>query len=227
MSTDGGARYYCQFLPPLGSTPSVPSLDEPLQAEPSTPPLNRARASRNRVIMIDAGHGGSDPGASGVIPGTHEKNLVLSMCMMLQEELEQMGYTVLQTRTSDRFVSLGARTDYANEVLPYIFVSLHCNSFTDPAMEGLLTFIHPAASQDSRRLAALVESEAALASGAVEKGVREANFFVLRETVMPSILIEAGFLTHRDECGRLCDPKYQGSMMRGVAKGIDRFILDY
>jgi len=229
LSTDGGARYYCQFLPPLEALVEGPGREAPLIVEPATPeqPLLRPVGQRNRVIMLDAGHGGSDPGAPGVIEGTHEKNLTLIMCGMLQSELEALGYTVLQTRTADRFVSLGARTDYANLALPYIFVSIHCNSIEDPEFEGLMTFIHPAASRESRALAALVQSSGVQAVGAVDKGVREANFFVLRETVMPSILIETGFLSHAEECKRLVDTKYQRRLMQATAAGIDRFVLGY
>lgn len=262
LSTDGGARYYCQLLPPApaeaqglggggftaqhsgggfsrrteeGTATEVAATGVEVGGQAETPtqgggisaaPADRfSFPSRNRVIMLDAGHGGSDPGASGVVGGVNEKSLALAMARMTQAELERLGYTVLQTRSDDRFVSLGARTDYANTVLPWIFVSIHCNSIEQPDFNGAMTFHHPAASAASRSLAALVQQSIVAATGCTDKGVREANFFVLRETVMPSILIETGFLSNSIECGRLCDDTYQRQIAAAIAQGIDAYVL--
>lgn len=246
LSTDGGARYYCQLLPPAVplATPegadsqvrpatgmaqpsraeqgSAPSRVEQTQSETSRAP---SFPSRHRVIMLDAGHGGSDPGASGTVPGVDEKTLTLKIARLTQAELERLGYTVLQARDSDRFVSLGARTDYANAVLPWVFVSIHCNSIDQPDFNGAMTFHHPAASAASKALAASVQRSIVASTGCTDKGVREANFFVLRETVMPSILIETGFLSNSLECGKLCDDTYQRTIASAIAAGIDAYVL--
>lgn len=205
LSDDGGARYFIQLLPPVERT-----------AAPATRRLGR-------TVMVDAGHGGSDPGAPGVIDGTWEAPLTLAISQLLKTELEQLGYEVLLTRRSDRFTSLGARADYANTVLPYVFVSIHCNSIEKPDFAGLMTF-HFATSPEGGKLAELVHAETLAATGAVDKGVRTANFFVLRETVMPSVLVECGFMTNAEECRQLCDPRYQQRLAAGIASGVDRYI---
>jgi N-acetylmuramoyl-L-alanine amidase len=205
LTQDNGARYFVQLLPPAGST--------------------RTAAGRGgRTIMLDPGHGGSDEGTEGALPGSQEKVATLQIVKLLKAELESRGYTVLLTRKDDRFVSLGARTDYANAVLPYVFVSIHCNSITDPNMTGAMTFRHNNASRESIRLAGDVQSGLVAATDCVDKGVRTADFFVMRETVMPAILVETGFMTNRAECAKLLDPQYQAKLARGVAQGIDAYV---
>lgn len=209
LSKDGGARYFVQLLP-----------RQPAAAQWPTPQQRR----QGRVIMLDAGHGGSDPGAQGVVSSASEKLLTLTLSLQLERELRALGYTVLQTRTDDRFVSLGQRGDQANSALPYVFVSVHCNAISDPNYQGAMTFIHDYASAESAALAREVQAGMVSATGAVDKGVRKADFFVLRETVMPAILIECGFLTNKDECTRLLNPLYQAKVVQGIASGIDRFM---
>jgi N-acetylmuramoyl-L-alanine amidase len=204
LSRDAGARYFVQLLPPGGAT--------------------RVAERRGRTVMLDPGHGGSDEGTPGILPGSQEKVATLQIVRLLKADLEAMGYTVLLTRHDDRFVSLGARTDYANAVLPYVFVSIHCNSISDPAMTGAMTFRHTSASADSIRLAGAVQTALVASTGCVDKGVRSANFFVLRETVMPSVLVETGFMTNKTECARLLDPAYQAKVAHGVAQGIDNYV---
>jgi N-acetylmuramoyl-L-alanine amidase len=202
LGSDGGARQQVQLLP-----------------------YSAGAASRRagRAIVIDRGHGGSDVGAIGVKGGIYEKTLNDQISKRLAAELKRLGYTVLETRTDDRWVSLGARADYANLLLPWLFVSVHCNSF-DPAHQGVIVFVHPEASQASRQAARLVHDEFVAATQAPTKGVRDSDYFVLRETVMPSILVECGFMSNAEECGRLCDPAYQQKMAVGMARGIDRFV---
>ena len=213
LQDDDGARYYIQLMPVVPQAPVQPGLP--------ADPLRR----KGRAIMLDAGHGGSDPGAPGVIKDSWEAPLNLAIAQLTGEELRDMGYTVLQTRNGNRFVSLGERADYANNVLPYLFVSIHCNSIEQPEMQGIMTFHHPA-SYTGPRLAELIQTEALAATGAVDKSVRSANFFVLRETVMPSALIECGFMTNSEECRKLVDPAYQSKLAQGIALGIDRFVQE-
>ncbi len=213
LSDDDGARYYIQLLPAVPSAPAQPGLP--------ADPLRR----KGRAIMLDAGHGGSDPGAPGVVKNAWEAPTNLKIAGLVGNELERLGYAVLQTRTDDRFVSLGERADYANNVLPYLFVSIHCNSIEQPDFQGLMTFHHPN-SRSGPRLAELIQAEALSATGAVDKGVRSANFFVLRETVMPSALVECGFMTNAEECKKLVDPAYQAKLAQGIARGIDRYVQE-
>ena len=206
LSKDDGARYFIQLFP-------------------SAPAIATAGQRRSgRVIMLDAGHGGSDPGAQGIVSGVWEAPLALSITEMTAAELRGMGYQVLMTRRDNSFVSLGARTDYANAVLPYVFVSIHCNTIADPDFEGPISFYYKG-SQEGSRLASLIQADLVAATKAKDIGTRDwGDFFVLRETVMPSVLVECGFLSHRDECTRLADRAYQQKVARGIAAGIDRYV---
>ncbi|UNM08532.1 MAG: N-acetylmuramoyl-L-alanine amidase [Planctomycetales bacterium] len=205
LSKDGGARHFLQLLPhsrTIGGS---------------------SGARKGRTIMLDAGHGGSDPGAQGVLDGYWEAPNALAITGQLREQLQAMGYDVILTRSDDRFVSLGTRTDYANALLPYLFVSVHCNWIDDPEMQGIMTFHHPASSTGPV-LADHIQRALISSTGGVDKKVRQANFFVLRESVMPSALVECGFMSNREECLRLADPNYQLQLARGIAAGIDSYI---
>ncbi|MCC7476947.1 N-acetylmuramoyl-L-alanine amidase [bacterium] len=208
LSKDNGARLFVQLLPPS-----------------DLPGLKPKQQRSSRAIMLDAGHGGSDPGALGAVPGTGEAKNNLAICKLLEAELKAMGYTVMQTRSDDRFVSLGQRGDYANYTLPYVFVSIHCNAMDGrPDFEGAMTFHHTYAGPEARALAKSVQAAMIESTGAVDKGVREADFFVLRETVMPAILVETGFMSNKAECALLASDAYRRKLAHGIAVGIDNFV---
>jgi N-acetylmuramoyl-L-alanine amidase len=177
---------------------------------------------RSTVIMLDAGHGGSDPGAIG-ITGVREKDIALEVTTKLAKALRTRGYEVMLTRDDDRFVSLGQRADLCNEALPMIFVSLHANWIDDPTFTGVMTFHFDGASQ-AQVLAHTVQRNLLASTGAVNREVRTANFFVLRETVVPAVLVEVGFLTNTQEEYKLRDPLYQKRIVDGLAQGIGEYM---
>jgi len=178
----------------------------------------RSRAA----IMLDAGHGGSDTGAIGV-SGVYEKDLVLAVTRQVAQALRNRGYEVLLTRESDRFLSLGARADLCNRLLPMVFVSIHANSIEDPAFTGVMSF-HFAGAGEAANLAHAIQRNLVSAAGAVDRGVRTANFFVLRETVVPAVLVEIGFLTNAVEESNLRDAFYQRRIVDGLTQGIDDYM---
>ncbi len=177
---------------------------------------------RSAAIMLDAGHGGSDPGAIGVT-GVYEKNIALEVTLKLAKALRNRGYEVIVTRDRDRFVSLGQRADLCNELLPMIFVSLHANWIDDPTFTGVMTFHFEGASQ-AQALAYTIQRNLVTSTGAVNRQVRTANFFVLRETVVPAVLVEVGFLTNSQEEYKLRDPMYQKRIVDGLAQGISEYM---
>ncbi len=174
------------------------------------------------AIMLDAGHGGSDTGAIG-ITGVFEKDIALKVTSRLAESLRNRGYGVVLTRDRDRFVSLGARADLCNELLPMIFVSIHANWIDDPLFTGVMTF-HYEGSLEAGTLSHIIQRHLVSSTGAVDRQVRGADFFVLRETVVPAVLVEVGFLTNVGEEYKLRDPIYQGRIVDGLVSGIDEYM---
>ncbi len=176
---------------------------------------------RGAPIMLDAGHGGSDTGAIGVSK-VFEKAITLMVTKRVAQKLRAMGFNVYMTRSDDNFISLGQRADLANSLLPAIFVSIHANSIEDPTFSGIMTF-HFKDSEPGRLLANLLQKRLIEFTTAMDRGVRTANFYVLRETVVPAVLVEIGFMTNAYEESKLKDPSYQDR----VAEGLSRGIFDY
>ncbi|HWQ62530.1 MAG TPA: N-acetylmuramoyl-L-alanine amidase, partial [Negativicutes bacterium] len=138
----------------------------------------------------------------------------------------------VMTRATDRLLAapgvktadeLRARVDVAGAANADIFVSIHANAHpTKPETAGAITFRYPGCSYD---LAATVQEALVEETGAVDKGVRNANFYVLRHSAIPAVLVETGFLSNRAEAARLADKGYQNDVANGLFKGIVRYFL--
>jgi N-acetylmuramoyl-L-alanine amidase len=174
------------------------------------------------AIIVDPGHGGSDPGALSPFTEMTEKELNLDIALRVRNVLEKHGQNVILTRDTDYFIPLSERADVTNRLLPMFFVSIHNNSFQTEEMHGAMTF-HYASSIEGRKLATFIQNSIVRKTGALDKGVRTANFYVLRETVVPAVLVECGFMTNRDEEARLRDAEYRQLLAQAIAEGI----LDY
>lgn len=171
------------------------------------------------LVVIDPGHGDTDPGA--MVGETMEKDINLAVALLVREQLErQPDITVSMTRQDDTFLSLTERAELANQSGADLFVSIHANALEDnDSYSGIFTFYHPDKSED-RALAAKLQKAVTAACGGVDRGVRSADYAVLRETEMDAVLIETGFLTCPDELVRLMDPDYQAQLAQGIAEGI-------
>lgn len=172
-----------------------------------------------RTVVLDAGHGGDDPGATS--KGVYEKDINLAITLRVKQLLEADGeLTVLLSRGEDVFVSLADRAAYANETGADLFVSIHANALeNNDSFSGIYTFYHPQKRSD-QALAQTIQSAAAEASGGIDRGVRSENYAVLRETTMSAILVETGFMTCPEELARLTDEDYQDRLAAGIAQGI-------
>ncbi|TVQ09428.1 MAG: DUF3747 domain-containing protein [Leptolyngbya sp. DLM2.Bin27] len=183
---------------------------------PSLPPIPRGAT----VVVIDPGHGGRDPGAVG-IGGIQEKQINTTISNRVQQQLQAAGITVLMTRSSDVYVSLEARTQFANRAGANLFVSIHANaiSMSRPEVNGLETYYF----SSGERLARSIHSAVLRNVNMRDRGVRQARFYVLRHTTMPSVLVETGFVTGAEDAARFRDP----AAVNRIADGIARGILDY
>ena len=192
----------------------------------------------NKVIYLDAGHGGYDPGASYF--GISEKSLTLAIQSRVKAKLEAEGYQVMTTRTSDTYVDLTDRSRAANASESDIFVSIHINASGSSAAQGIETYYYqPYAEYPSRinatyhanptrlsmsdTLANAIQSSLINATGAQNQGVKRQTFAVLRETTAPAVLLELGFLSNPQEAARLSTSAYQETLANAIVAGIKSY----
>ena len=171
--------------------------------------------------MIDPGHGGKDPGAIGV-NGYREKYVNLGVSKALNILLRQQGYTVRMTRDRDVFIELDDRVEMANRWNPQLFVSIHADSIRNRYIRGFTLYIAKAASRNAQRAAQLIEQSLQNA-GIASRGIRRANYRVLKYTRSPAVLVELGYLTHQDEADLLANPAYQRKLAHALAAAIHDF----
>jgi N-acetylmuramoyl-L-alanine amidase len=215
--------------PPVNNSPvqvPVPAPTPSPYPAPATNPYPSPSANPNRgrgVIVIDPGHGGPDPGTIG--NGIYEKNVTLPISLRLGRILQQMGYSVVYTRTEDIDLDLEPRVRLAERVNAEVFVSVHANALEARSSEvsGVETY-HARGSSISRQLASFVHDQVISGTGALDRGVRGAGFYVIKHTSMPAILVETGFVTNPREAANLNNPAYQDRMAGSIARGVDQFI---
>lgn len=182
---------------------------------------------RGKIIVLDPGHGGSNPGA--VANGDRESDNNLAVGLELREKLQQAGAKVVMTRDSDRTVApegktlgqeLQARVDIAEENNADIFVSLHSNENQDSSIIGAETFFEK---NKNPRLAQTVQDALIQETNSTDKGISPENFYVLRNTTMPSILVEMGFVSNPAEAARLLTSDYRNQIAQGIFTGIEYY----
>ena len=226
-------------------------------------------------IVIDAGHGGKDPGALGK-GGKREKDITLSVCKKIESVLRKKlnGTSIKLTRTKDVFLELGERTEVANKLLGKsrngIFISVHVNASVSPKSSGFETyFLSRDPTSDDARVTATMENnvvvletrkkhkyddvefvEALMLTAQIQqesgflaekiqtnmasrmtesesRGVKRADFFVLRGSLMPAVLVEIGYITNKKELNLLITDRYQSKAAEAVADGVLSFISDF
>jgi len=212
--------------PNTQTTPAQPPRQPsqpPRQPQPTIPP---PRPTNGRVIVaIDPGHGGRDPGAVG-INGLQEKTVVFPVSMRVAELLREAGVDVVMTRTTDLTLGLEPRVQIANNANATIFLSIHANaiSMSRPDVNGVETYYY---SENGRRLASIIHANVQPASGLGDRGVKQARFYVLRNTAMPAALLELGFVTGAQDHAKLRDPAWQEMISQAIARGVLEYLAPY
>lgn len=209
--------------PPVSDAPLLPPgfAKAPKERErPWEPQVIPPVSDRPRVI-IDAGHGGKDPGTIG-IGGFREKDVVLPISLDVAEILRKQDIDVVMTRDTDNFISLEGRTDLANKVNADLFVSIHANAInlSRPDVNGLETYYY----KSGRRLAEVIHWSILNGVEIDNRSIRRARFYVLRHSTMPAVLVEVGFLTGAIDASRLKDPNHRRQMAEAIARGIVLYI---
>ena len=205
--------------------PSSLSQREKRDATPRATPVPRVQtrtaavAEGNRpstTVVIDAGHGGFDRGG---IAGQRvsEKNMTLDVAQRLRAILQSYGYRTVMTRDSDVFIPLGTRTAIANSYRDAIFVCIHFNATPRRAASGIETYFY---SSQSLALASAIHYYVAGGAPSSNRGVRRRGFYVLRNTRIPAVLVECGFLTNPTEAQYAQNAGYRQKLALEIAHGI-------
>lgn len=173
---------------------------------------------QKKVVVLDAGHGGVDPGTCGG-QGTREKDITLDLTMRLKELLEDAGAYVILTRSGDRYISLFERPFVANYYSADLFISLHCNSFPENRhIRGLEVYYYQKSA--AKLLAHEVMDQLILGTKLENHGVKSNNYAVLVETQMPSILVELGYLSNYEEETLINTSDFKDDAVKSIFEGI-------
>lgn len=241
-----GLDFWLGFAPRLiKGLPYLHAVDARKTLQPLLGPSWRW-ASTNRVIVLDAGHGGNDPGTRSVLNGEQEKFYALDWARRLERLLVERGWRVVLTRTNDVALSLAERVAMAERARAGLFVSLHFNHGPgNGGLSGVETYClaptgmpssldrgfgddtrewHPnnAFDEENFQLAAALHRAVLGATGARDRGVRRARFLgVLRGQNRPAVLIEGGYLSNPEEARKIATSAYRQQLAEGVARALE------
>ncbi len=171
-------------------------------------------------LVLDAGHGGSDPGAQR--GEAREKEMTLGIINQLKKRLEASGAFITMTRSDDTFVSLEDRVKITNLVMPKAFVSVHINALESTNdIKGVETYFQ---TEQSRPLAEAIHNSLYTSLGVPNRGIRKARFYVINHTTVPAILAEVGYISNKDEREKLISSDYQGKIADALAQGVILYV---
>lgn len=177
------------------------------------------------VIVVDAGHGGTDPGTTS-ITGVHEKEIALQFALKIADALRNANYEVYLTRTEDVTLSLNERVQFANSKPIDLFLSIHGNALeNNDTVEGLQVLYYPDEAERNVELATMMMNYLSSALQAPDRGVLpRPELAVLRGTTSASLLLETGFLSHPEEAIKLENANYQQQFSEAVVQAVDHIL---
>lgn len=208
----------------------APKPEKKPEKAPTKSDYKTSGGLKGKVIVIDPGHGGSDPGAIGAA-GTREKDITLAISKRVKEYLEDEGAKVYMTRTTDVDVygpnasdrdELQARVDVGERNNADVFLSLHINSSVNKDIGGFSTYYYPKTNNDLR-LAQNVQKKLADNFGVDDLGVRQANFYVVKRISMPAILVEMCFISNPKEEKLMAGSWFQKKTARLIVEGVEQY----
>ena len=173
-------------------------------------------------IMIDAGHGPETPGKRTPDGRMKEFEFNQAVTLLVKKELEETGHVVILSNNGQRDISLQERTSLANKLKVQAFISIHANAFGSSWNEvsGIETFTYTKPSNQSKILAKLIQDALCALLKRNDRGVKRANFAVVRDTNMPAVLVECGFMTNKEEAYLLQSEQYRLLCAKAIAYGI-------
>lgn len=172
-----------------------------------------------RIIMLDPGHGGENSHEYVGINGTREKDIVLKISKKLKESLENLGAEVPMTREKDEYVSLSKRAQMANQIRPNFFISIHLNGYANPSIHGCEIYYYRN-DKESETLAKSIMSNLTGDEEILDRGIRIADFYLLREVSVGSLHLELEYITNPEKELKLNDATYIDKVIAGITDGL-------
>jgi N-acetylmuramoyl-L-alanine amidase len=217
-----------------------------LTPQPFAPRLSVPRLKKPEpfaLVVLDPGHGGQDSGA--IAGGVSEKDLTLDIAQRINRLLNAQGMMTLLTRNGDSYVSLGDRAQLINRADNAVVVSIHLNDGLRPDVSGIETYFaaqqatgipmiaswlpflqkvaNPRPNLESQSLAQFIQQQLVARTQAVNRGTKAQQFYVLANVRHPAVLVEGGFLTGKNDIGKLADANYREQLAIGITDGILKY----
>lgn len=183
---------------------------------------------QNQIVVIDAGHGGYDPGKIGVNKAL-EKDINLQIAEKVKKYLEENEIEVVMTREEDimektKLSDMQKRVSVINKTKPAIAVSIHQNSYSDSRVTGAQVFYYKG-SEAGKEAATLMQEELKKLNSENVREIKENNnFYMLKKTKVPTIIVECGFLSNAQEADKLLSEEYQNALAESICSGILRWL---
>ena len=214
---------------------SIPRIPRPI------PPPKTVRVEPFALVILDPGHGGQDSGA--MCDGVMEKDLTLDLAHRVERRLHDAGLQTLMTRNGDNYVSLAERAAMTNRATDCILVSIHVNEGNKPVSTGIETYYaerqviagtflaswlpflqritsSEASNLQSQSLAGFIQDALVARTHAVNRGTKTEQFFVLANVHQPAVLVEAGFISNKDDANKLGNADYREEIAAAINDGI-------
>lgn len=219
VTTDSGTKLAIVDLNQTGGLVAVNSQTPSTSTGSGTSTL--PGSGGKKLIVLDAGHGAKDSGAIG-ITGKYEKNFNLAVVLKAAALLKkESNIDVVLTRSDDTFLELSERVAIANSLKADLFISVHANSSSTSVASGTETYYKR---EESKAFAKVMHKYLVQATGLTDRGVQYGNFHVIRETTMPAILLEVGYLSNKKDEALLFTDELQNRVATAIVSGVKEYL---
>lgn len=237
---NGSIKYNDSLVKDLDVTDGVLTINllraVSVNVDPQSPDMtlniSRVKTGKNSdyFILLDPGHGGTDPGAIHTPSGVKEVDVIKPIQRLLESKLVAMGYRVQKTNdTEDSYIELSDRVKMSNNLKPDVFISIHADIVDYGSAKGATVYYYSSASMEpnQKEFGQMVVNAIERAIGEKTRGLKVEKYYVLKNTKAPAILIETGFLSNAAERAKLLTPEYQAKLVDGIINGIEDFLEEY
>ncbi|MCX7922007.1 MAG: N-acetylmuramoyl-L-alanine amidase [Clostridia bacterium] len=207
-----------------------PNTNPGISVSRGTDPYENRQAFKNKLVVIDPGHGGDDSGADA--NGLLEKDIVLDISFRLNTILQRSGISTYLTRTEDKFIGINDRFRAANSKNASIIISIHCDWFDDTSHNGTSTLYYTSSNKQTGKLndkeyAQIIQDELVKILGTSNRGIlRRTDLGVLKYSKMPSALAELGFLSNKHDAELLASDSFRQKAALGLSRGIKKALIN-